>query len=307
MTRTNRLWLVFAIVTTLAWGLWGALLNLPAASGFPDTLGYVVWSLTMIPPALVALAIAGFRLDCDFRSVLMGLAVGWLGAGGQLILFKTVPAVAPAYLVFPFIAINPIVTILLAVSIARERVLAIGWLGIVLAIVAGVLLNYQSSGGGEQVESSWIGYALVILVAWGLQGYIISHANKSMKAESIFFYMTAAGISLAPLAWWMTDRSQAINWGWSGPGLSAAVQLLNSIGALLLVYAYRYGKAMIVAPLTNAGAPMITAVLSLILLGIVPESITALGIVLAIVAAIMMAVEEESDLAAAGETGSRGG
>jgi hypothetical protein len=29
-------------------------------------------------------------------------------------------------------------------------------------------------------------------------------------------------------------------------------QLLNTIGALLLVYAFRYGKAIVVSPLVNA-------------------------------------------------------
>jgi drug/metabolite transporter (DMT)-like permease len=214
--------------------------------------------------------------------------------GGQLILFRTVPAVAPAYLVFPFIALNPIVTVLLATLIARERVLAIGWAGIVLAVVAGAMLNYQSPSATESASAAWVGYTLMILAAWGLQGFVISYANKSMKAESIFFYMMLAGLLLAPFAWQMTDRSRPINWGWSGPGLSAVVQSLNSIGALLLVYSYRYGKAMIVAPLTNAGAPVITAILSLILQGVLPEPIPALGIVLAIVATLMMVVEEET-------------
>ena len=40
--------------------------------------------------------------------------------------------------------------------------------------------------------------------------------------------------------------------------------MLNAIGALTLVYAFRYGKAIVVAPLTNAGAPLVTAVISLI-------------------------------------------
>jgi hypothetical protein len=44
-------WLTYALITTLLWGVWGAFTGLPAAHGFPDTLIYVVWALTMIPPA----------------------------------------------------------------------------------------------------------------------------------------------------------------------------------------------------------------------------------------------------------------
>jgi len=33
--------------------------------------------------------------------------------------------------------------------------------------------------------------------------------------------------------------------------------------ALLLVYAFRYGKAIVVSPLVNAGAPLLTALIAL--------------------------------------------
>ena len=39
-----RPWLFFALVTTLAWGVWGALIELPEKAGFPATLGYSVWA-----------------------------------------------------------------------------------------------------------------------------------------------------------------------------------------------------------------------------------------------------------------------
>ena len=91
-----------------------------------------------------------------------------------------------------------------------------------------------------------------------------------MGAESIFFYMMVTGLMLAPVAWAMTDFSRPINWGADGPYLAAAIQLLNAIGALTLVYAFRYGQAIVVSPLTNAGAPLMTAVISLVVIGTLP-------------------------------------
>ncbi len=46
--------------TTLTWGVWGAFTGVPSEHGFPDTLTYVVWALTMIAPAAWALR----RLGC---------------------------------------------------------------------------------------------------------------------------------------------------------------------------------------------------------------------------------------------------
>ena len=52
----KRLWLVFAAVTTLFWGVWGAFIEAPEKAGFPATLGYSVWALTMIPCAYLPVA-----------------------------------------------------------------------------------------------------------------------------------------------------------------------------------------------------------------------------------------------------------
>jgi drug/metabolite transporter (DMT)-like permease len=109
----QRLWLIFAGVTTLFWGVWGALIELPEKAGFPATLGYTVWALTMLPCALVALRVAHWKLDHDKRSILLGSAVGFLGAGGQLVLFEALRS-GPAYVVFPIVSLYPVVTVLLS-------------------------------------------------------------------------------------------------------------------------------------------------------------------------------------------------
>ena len=68
--RSQHAGLIFALVTTGFWGVWGAFAGRPADNGFPETLVYVVWSLTMIPPALYALARVGWKLEHDGRSIL---------------------------------------------------------------------------------------------------------------------------------------------------------------------------------------------------------------------------------------------
>ncbi|MBN2581061.1 MAG: EamA family transporter [Pirellulales bacterium] len=301
--KPNRLWLFYAMLTVASWGVWGAYIDYPAQQTppFPETLGYVVWALVMIPPSLLALAIVGWKLEYDVKSVVFGCVLGLLGASGQLILFKTL-RLAPAYLVFPYIALSPVVTIVLALIFAGERTTAKGWIGIALAVVAGVLLAYQPPKGEAQ-GLLWVLLASLVLLAWGVQGFIISYANRTMKAESIFFYMMLTGLFLIPAALSMTDWTHfrtAINWGFTGPYLTAMIQILNAVGALLLVYAYRYGKAMIVSPLTNAGAPVVTAVISLLMAWQAHElvwssakTVNAVGIVAAVAAAVLMAIEGE--------------
>ncbi len=289
----SRLWLVFALVTTTFWGLWGALIELPEKSGFPATLGYSVWALTMIVPALVALRVINWKLDYDRRAILLGTLIGLTGAGGQLILFQAL-RMGPAYLVFPIISLSPVVTILLAYGFLKERANKMGWAGIALAMIAMPLLSYQPPGNSGASGVLWVVLALLVFLAWGIQAYFMKLANATMKAESIFFYMTVTGILLIPFALWMTDFAQPINWGFRGPYLAAMIQILNSIGALCIVYAFRYGRAIIVSPLTNAVAPVITVVISLLIHRAVPSRFVLTGMVLALLATLLMSFEEEA-------------
>lgn len=268
------------------------MIEMPEKAGFPATLGYTVWALTMILPALVALKIINWKLEYDSRSIFLGAVIGLLGAGGQLILFQAL-RMGPAYLVFPFISLSPVITILLSYWFLKERASRRGWFGIALALLAVPLLSYQPPRNTASAGYLWIILSLLVFLAWGIQAYVMKFANRTMKAESIFFYMMLTGLMLIPFALMMTDFTQPINWGFKGPYLAAMIQILNSIGALCLVYAFRYGKAIIVSPLTNAGAPVITIIISLIIYQVIPHPIIISGMVLAVIAAFLMAIESE--------------
>ncbi len=283
-----RPWLLFALGTTIFWGVWGAFIEIPEKAGFPATLGYIVWSLTMIIPALIALKIINWKLDKDRKAIFNALIIGISGAAGQLILFQALRT-GPAYLVFPFVSLSPLVTILLSIQFLKEKASVKAWIGIIIALIAIPLLSYQTPANGQKFGSLWILLASLVFLLWGIQAYFMKVANTHMKAESIFFYMMLSGLALIPVAWFMTDFDQKINWGVKGPYLAAGIQILNSVGALFIVYAFRYGKAIIVSPLTNAGAPVITIVLSLLLYGVFPHIVILAGMILALVAIFLLA------------------
>lgn len=290
----SNLWLIYAIITTVFWGFWGAFTGAPAKNGFPETLVYIVWALTMIPPAVIALKLTNWKLETDKKSIFYGCIIGLLGAGGQMVLFYAVN-IGPTYLIFPIISLSPIITILLSFVFLKERTGKLGTLGIILALIALPLFDYSKNTDGHSYGIWWFILAIIVLFAWGFQAYFMKFANERMKAESIFFYMMISGLALIPVALYMTDFSQNINYGSDGPLLAAGIQILNSIGALCLVYAFRYGKAMVVSPLTNAGAPLLTAVISMIALGFVPGTFKIIAIVLAVMAAFLLALDPGDD------------
>lgn len=284
-----RSWLTYAFITTLLWGVWGAYAGAPTVNGFPETLNYVVWSLTMILPAWVVMHRARWRLKRDARSVWLGMIIGVLGAGGQMILFHAVKS-GPTYLIFPIISLSPMVTIALSYFLLKERVGKVGIAGIALAACALPLFDYAP---GEAASMGWwFVLSLGVLLAWGLQSYFIRLANATMDAESIFFYMTVSGLAFIPVALLLTDFSQPVNLGWNGPGLSALIQILNAVGALTLVYAFRHGKAIVVSPMVNAGGPLLTSIIAIAIAGVLPGPARTTGIVLALLAALLLALPE---------------
>jgi uncharacterized membrane protein len=283
-------WLLYALTTTLFWGIWGALTE---TSAYPGTIIYIIWSVSMIIPAVVALKTISWKPETDGKSIFYGIIIGLLGAGGQLVLFTGAIANGPAYLIFPIISLSPVVTILMSVIILREKATVKGWIGITLALLAIPFLSYQDPANHAH-GILWLVFALLVFFAWGLQAFFMKFANGRMKAESIFFYMTLTGLALSPLAWYMTKDTtlQQLTFSWSEVGYTAAIQMLNAIGALAIVYAFRYGKAIIVSPLTNAVAPVITVIISLILYKVMPETIIFVGMILSVLSMFILAFED---------------
>jgi drug/metabolite transporter (DMT)-like permease len=284
----KHLWLLFALITTITWGVWGALIEIPEKAGFPATLGYIVWSLTMLPCALIGLHIIKWKLDYDWKSIMYGVIIGILGAGGQLCLFHALEK-GPAYMVFPIISLSPMVTVILSILLLKETTSKRHWIGIFIALAAILLMSYQEPEQRDANGFIWFILAILVFLACGTQAFFMKLANNKMKAESIFFYMMVTGIILSPIAYFMTDFNQEINWGFKGLSLNIIIMTFNSIGALTLVYAIRYGKVIIVAPLTNAVAPLITILLSLMIYSVIPNPIIIAGMLIAMVSVYLIA------------------
>jgi len=284
---SSRRWLMFALGTTLSWGVWGALIEIPEKLGFPATLGYSVWALTMIPCAILALRSDNWRLALHREAWVFGSLIGFLGAGGQLILFEALRS-GPAFIVFPIVSLYPAITIILSLWLLKEQASTRNWIGICLALPAIALLSYVAPNDTLISGYTWLFLAMGVFLMWGLQAYFMKLASDRMPSESMFFYMTLTGVLLIPIAVTMTDFSQPINWSFTGPYLAGLIHILNAVGVLCFVYAVRDGKAIIVVPMT-ALAPVITIVLSLAIYSRVPSSYQLVGMCMATTSIYLMA------------------
>jgi drug/metabolite transporter (DMT)-like permease len=289
-TTNTRSWIFYAALLILFWGVWGAFSALPATKyGYPDEMIYSIWALTMIIPAVFALR--GQRFDRRPRATVYGLLIGLTGAGGQLLLFQAL-TMGPAYLIFPIVSLSPAITVVMAMILLRERISKLAVVGLVAALAAIVLFSVTSASS-DGSSGPWLPLAILICVAWGVQAYFMRKtATIGVNEATTFGWMAISGLILIPFALFSLGGIPT-DFPWQAPALTAGTQLLNAVGALFLVMAFSRGKATIVAPTTNALAPALTIVVSLIAYQTLPTPYGAIGIVLALVGSTLMVYADE--------------
>ncbi len=288
--RRGTSWIPYAALLVLFWGVWGAFSSQPTTRyGYPDEMVYVVWAFTMLIPAYFSLR--GKKFDRRGVAMKYGLLIGLTGAGGQLLLFKAL-TMGPAYIIFPIIALSPAITVIMALIALRERINKVAALGVALALLAIVAFSI-SSGDDELTAGPYLLLAVLICAAWGVQAYFMRKAaTVGVNDATTFGWMTISGLLLVPVAILMMGGLPG-GFPWQAPALAAGTQVLNAVGALFLVMALSRGKASIVAPVTNALAPVLTIILSLIIYQTLPSSFQTIGIVLALIGSTLMVYADE--------------
>lgn len=289
MTRFPS-WTIYAALLVLFWGVWGAFSAAPTTLyGYPNGMVYAIWSVTMIIPAVFVLRKQGF--DRRPKAAMYGLIVGLTGAAGQLVLFYTL-TIGPAYLIFPIISISPAITVLLALAVLKERLRPLAFAGLGAVLLALILFSVTGDTSGRST-GPWLLLALVITVAWGVQAFFMRKAaTEGVNDATTFTWMAISALALAPVGIALAGGLN-LDKPWQGPALAFGTQLLNAIGALFLVMALSRGKASVVSPVTNALAPALTVVVSLIAYQTLPSIFGALAIVLALVGSTLMVYADE--------------
>lgn len=134
-------WLVLCLACAILWGVWGFLSKLLA-----DRVGAVesqlLFTAGMFPAALIAAAaVGGQALRVSRRGIGYGLLNGVLTGIGTLCFFEAL-ARGPASLVSPLVAVYPLGTVALAITVLRERISKVQAAG-ALCTVVGLALFAQ--------------------------------------------------------------------------------------------------------------------------------------------------------------------
>jgi drug/metabolite transporter (DMT)-like permease len=278
-------WLVFSILTVALWGVWG-LLPRKLDRMSPEQM-QVISTLGLFP-VMAALAWRRERLSGTNvkRGCALALAAGLVGSAGMLAFYRLVNAGKSAATVVPFTSMYPLVTVLLAVLLLKEKLNHMQMGGIALALVS---IYFFNAAREAPFSIGWLAFALLPVFLWGVSGLLQKLCTNNISAElSTLCFLAAlvplAGVLLllAPMTW----RLAPADWFWA-----IALGLFLGLGNLTLLAAFAAGgKAAIVSPLTGLYS-VITVPLAV---GLLNEKVGLrawIAIALALVAVIALAQE----------------
>ncbi len=141
-------WLSYSLLAIVLWGIVGLLQKLGTNRISAHslliwlTVGYLVlmpWFLQTADPFTLGI-----------REVILGVVAGTTNGMGSWFLFASLGLGAKASVAIPLTALYPLLTILLAVVFLAESLTSLQWVGILLALVGGAMLSYET---GETAAS----------------------------------------------------------------------------------------------------------------------------------------------------------
>ena len=282
-------WLIWSLLALLSWGVWAILSKLigdalsAAHSQALSTVGLV--------PVMVALGFSG-RVSATghpLGGTLAAFAAGVLGCSGNIAYYEALKRGGKAATVVPLTALYPLVTIVLAVALLKEKLNRIQIVGALLSLTAIYVFNVSSAEG---ILSGALVYALVPIAFWGLAGLLQKVSTNHLSGELSTLWFLSAFIPVAAFILWRESIPPQV-----APRVWFLVIVLGLFLALgnfaVLAACASAGKASIVIPLT-ALYPAVSVPIAILFLGEKIGARETVGIFLALVSVMALSYESPS-------------
>lgn len=128
-------WFWYSIVGVLCWGGWAFLAKL-GSRGIPAESMQFIFAIGAIPVGVLLLAARRCRLEKSVKGITYGVLNGILSGVGGLTLFAAYRTNGNTTTITVATALYPLITVLLAVLILREKLKPIQVLGLGFAAIA---------------------------------------------------------------------------------------------------------------------------------------------------------------------------
>jgi bacterial/archaeal transporter family protein len=136
-------WLFYSLLVVVLWGIVGLFQKLGTNRVSANSL--LIWLMVGYVLLLPWLFLTTRLSELTPRDAIIGTLAGITNGLGAWYLFASLESGAKASVAIPLTALNPLLTILLAVIFLSERLTGLQWFGISLAIIAGTMISYETS------------------------------------------------------------------------------------------------------------------------------------------------------------------
>jgi bacterial/archaeal transporter family protein len=135
-------WLAFSLLTVLVWGAWGAVSKV-ASAGVDANTNQIFFMLGILPLILAVLRSPRIAVGGQQRRVgiFWAFLTGILGGIGNIAFFHALVIGGKALIVVPVTGLSPLVTVIVAVILLKERLGTSQKIGVAAALVAIYLLS----------------------------------------------------------------------------------------------------------------------------------------------------------------------
>ena len=237
----------WTLAALLSWGVWAVLSKaLGDALTAEQSQALSTFGLLPILLPLVWKGRAGLRTASR-----KGMAIAFIGGIitclGNIAYYAALARGEKVATVASITAIAPLVTVLLAVLVLRERMNRVQLLGLVLSFVAIWLFNIQNERG---LFSRAVLYAVPPILLWGASGFLQKIATNHLPGETAALVYLGAFVPVGIFFALRTPWPESV--GVRAWAIVVALGFFIAFGNFAVLEAFaRGGKAAVISPLSN--------------------------------------------------------
>lgn len=272
-------WLLWTLTALLSWGVW-AVLSKAMGSALTAEQSQALSTLGLLPilPVLASQCRGSLR-HASRRGLALAFAGGIITCLGNVAFYAALARGEKVATIASITSVSPLVTVLLALFLLKERLNRVQLGGLALSGVAIWLFNVP---GGTGWLSSMLVHALPPILLWGVSGFLQKLATQHLPGESAALVYLGAfvpvGIGYALVNPWPSEVAPRI---WL---LAATLGFFIAFGNLAVLAAYaRGGLASVIAPMSNL-YPVISVPAAVLWFGEKPGTRESIAIATALIA-----------------------
>lgn len=133
-------WLWYSILCVLFWGVW-VLCSKLGSNDIPASTMQFIFAFGFIPVALLVLVLKPVKFEKSVKGIAYGLGNGVLSGIGGLALFAAYRSGGNTSVITAATALYPLITVVLAILILRERLTWVQVVGLGFAVAAIIIFS----------------------------------------------------------------------------------------------------------------------------------------------------------------------